>query len=530
MATVNEKMTAIADEVRALSGTSDALGLDAMATNIESANTEVGAQTDLLAQVATALETKGINGYNTGYRDATNKYRPSFLESGKLIQVDIVEGYPIKATTTLEESDTGYDSITVGYFGKNLFDYTKYPFTNHYIANGSGIVYGSTGYSCTGFIPCSHLQGQTITLNHPPKEAGGGNPGMGFYSDTFNWVEEALPEGIWLGDGGAGNGYTATVPVGANYFRFSVPRAYADGTQIQIELGNTVTEYEAYNGKEISSSFSSTVYSGTYDWDTGKFTNSDGAQYLASCVIGALNGITNIYSTAGTTTIINRTDIDANMEAIANSAGEVERSAFWDEIQNYGARTWYEYAFGYWDMEYIRPKYKVVPTGCRDIYMFTQNKRLKIVEKKYFDLSNITVAFGATSTSAHYCSFYKCSNLEIVEDIGMPAAGYYSTFNRCSKLHTIEVMRVTEESGFDTVFTNCAELVNLTIEGTIGQNGLDLSYSPKLSHDSLMSIINALKDYSGSGTTHTVTLGSTNLAKLTTAEKAIATNRGWTLA
>jgi hypothetical protein len=45
-----------------------------------------------------------------------------------------------------------------------------------------------------------------------------------------------------------------------------------------------------------------------------------------------------------------------------------------------------------------------------------------------------------------------------------------------------------------------------------------------------MNVINILKDYSGSGTTYTLTLGSTNLAKLTDAEKAIATEKGWTLA
>ena len=46
----------------------------------------------------------------------------------------------------------------------------------------------------------------------------------------------------------------------------------------------------------------------------------------------------------------------------------------------------------------------------------------------------------------------------------------------------------------------------------------------------ILSILNCLKDYKDSGTTYTVTLGATNLAKLTDAEKAIATQKGWTLA
>ena len=48
---VNTKMTAIADEIRTLSGTTGTMGLDAMATNVNSANTKVDSQSDLLAQI-----------------------------------------------------------------------------------------------------------------------------------------------------------------------------------------------------------------------------------------------------------------------------------------------------------------------------------------------------------------------------------------------------------------------------------------------------------------------------------------------
>ena len=60
---VNTKLTAIADEVRTLSGTSEKLGLDEMATNLGDANDEVEIQEDLIAQIATVLEGKvGGNG------------------------------------------------------------------------------------------------------------------------------------------------------------------------------------------------------------------------------------------------------------------------------------------------------------------------------------------------------------------------------------------------------------------------------------------------------------------------------------
>ena len=54
-----------------------------------------------------------------------------------------------------------------------------------------------------------------------------------------------------------------------------------------------------------------------------------------------------------------------------------------------------------------------------------------------------------------------------------------------------------------------------------------MSACNKLTHDSIMVIINGLQTVT---TTQTLTLGSTNLAKLTDEEKKIATDKGWTLA
>lgn len=54
----NTKMKAICNETRTLSGATDNLGLDAIATHVNEANTEIANQADLLAQVAAALKGK----------------------------------------------------------------------------------------------------------------------------------------------------------------------------------------------------------------------------------------------------------------------------------------------------------------------------------------------------------------------------------------------------------------------------------------------------------------------------------------
>ena len=89
---------------------------------------------------------------------------------------------------------------------------------------------------------------------------------------------------------------------------------------------------------------------------------------------------------------------------------------------------------------------------------------------------------------------------------------------------TIDKLLVSENTIFATSMFDAPNLESVIFEGVIGQGGLDLSKCNKLSHESLISVINCLKD-GVSGLT--CTLGATNLAKLTLEEKMIAINKGW---
>lgn len=55
---VNSKMTAIADEIRELSGSTGTMGLDAMAIKLDDANDEVASQAGLIEQIVSALDGK----------------------------------------------------------------------------------------------------------------------------------------------------------------------------------------------------------------------------------------------------------------------------------------------------------------------------------------------------------------------------------------------------------------------------------------------------------------------------------------
>jgi surface protein len=91
-----------------------------------------------------------------------------------------------------------------------------------------------------------------------------------------------------------------------------------------------------------------------------------------------------------------------------------------------------------------------------------------------------------------------------------------------------------------SAFNFCSSLTNLDALNNI-RVGFNLLYSTKLTHDSIVNIIAGLADMTLADNitwastnsvtaTPTLTLGSTNLAKLSDSEKAIATAKNWTLA
>lgn len=100
-------------------------------------------------------------------------------------------------------------------------------------------------------------------------------------------------------------------------------------------------------------------------------------------------------------------------------------------------------------------------------------------------------------------------------------------FNGCSSLTTVPEMNTSLVTNMGSMFSYCSSLTDLG--GFIGLKcNLNLSDCSNLTHNSLMNVINKTADVTASP--KTLTLGSANLAKLTDEEKAVATNKGWTLA
>lgn len=125
--------------------------------------------------------------------------------------------------------------------------------------------------------------------------------------------------------------------------------------------------------------------------------------------------------------------------------------------------------------------------------------------------------------------FYNCSSLTTVPQFD--TSNLYSAqlmFGGCSKLVKIPLLDFTKAEQLRSMLLGCSELTDLKGFINLAVN-LDLSSSRKLTAESLMNVINEAKDLSETGTA-TLTLGTTNIVKLTEEQIAIATSKGWTLA
>lgn len=185
-----------------------------------------------------------------------------------------------------------------------------------------------------------------------------------------------------------------------------------------------------------------------------------------------------------------------------------------------GTRYYYAYGFMQQDWSGFTFSKPLVPSGS--VYnMFASYKGEYL--PKNVDLSKAAV----TGTDAARL-FYYASNLLEADCMGLKAgAALSSVFRGCEKLKKITGLNSNESNTFSSTFLECYALEEIEINGVIGT---DISFQDSpLTVETMTNIMLSLKDYSGSGTTHTLKFEESRLAMLDDADKVIATSRGWTL-
>ena len=138
--------------------------------------------------------------------------------------------------------------------------------------------------------------------------------------------------------------------------------------------------------------------------------------------------------------------------------------------------------------------------------------------------SNLTSIpqFNTSKVTDMISMFQSCSNLTTIPLLDTSNVKYMNyMFSGCHALTTVPALDASNVITMSGMFEFCTNLKSILITN-IGVS-LDISASTKFEKADLLVILNNLKTVTE---TTTLTMGATNLAKLTEAEKAIATNKG----
>lgn len=137
--------------------------------------------------------------------------------------------------------------------------------------------------------------------------------------------------------------------------------------------------------------------------------------------------------------------------------------------------------------------------------------------------------------------FVLCTSLETIPQFNTSKVTTMSyMFQDCTSLTSVPQLDASMILDVSRIFEDCSNLTNLGGFINLGQAylttraenynayKLELNFCNKLTHESLMNVINNLYDIKTKGCKNqSLVLGSTNKAKLTEEEIAIATNKGW---
>ena len=122
--------------------------------------------------------------------------------------------------------------------------------------------------------------------------------------------------------------------------------------------------------------------------------------------------------------------------------------------------------------------------------------------------------------------FNYCNKLTTIPQLNTSKVTNMSQmFWGCISLQTVPAFDCSNVTNMNNIFASCSNLKSILMTN-IGVS-LNITSSTKFEREDLLTILNNLQTVTS---TKVLTMGETNLAKLTDEDKAIATGKGWTLA
>ncbi len=198
-----------------------------------------------------------------------------------------------------------------------------------------------------------------------------------------------------------------------------------------------------------------------------------------------------------------------------------EKDSFWQMYQDKGKRETYTYAFSYvWNNAFFQPRYDINAKNAPGMFRECKITDLKALLKRHGVSMNIN--------AADITYFARLSTITKFPELGLNLTNITHAFSNCDQLVSIDKLNTikTAECNCSNAFNACGKLQYVEFNEKFNPTNLNLSGSPLLRKDCILSLFNNLVTTKIS---KVITLGAINLNKLTDAEKAIATNKGWSL-
>lgn len=184
-------------------------------------------------------------------------------------------------------------------------------------------------------------------------------------------------------------------------------------------------------------------------------------------------------------------------------------------------------------------------TSLQEIPVLNADKLSGSLSRMFYNCINLreAVEIDTSRVTNVMTMYYSCRHIRKIPNYDTSkVTTFTSMVAQCISLIEIPQLDASSAISIQTMFNGCTSLskfggmINLgksfktTVSANYSSYKLDLSSCTNLTHESLMNVINGLYDIKNIGVkSQQLILGSTNLAKLTAEEIAIATNKGWSV-
>lgn len=220
--------------------------------------------------------------------------------------------------------------------------------------------------------------------------------------------------------------------------------------------------------------------------------------------------------------------IAMNLNIVHDVGRQSEYDRFWDSFQDNGNRNDYYRAFGGigWNDNTYNPKYAIVPKSSWDCSGMFMKSRITDIYKN----DTIDIDF---SKCTMFTQPFSNSSVTYIKTLDTRSASTCTQILQSAmELVTVEKLILKDDGsqGFNMAFNWCNNLENIAVEGKIGQD-INLQWSPKLTRESITSILEALAAVEGKTLTFSTNLDYENKMRdhvLGLADAGETTNNGIT--